>query len=158
MRSEIDAYIRDHGTKYTTDALRKQLIEAGFDPTEVEAALREAEAAGTPGAPRPSGAADVAWYLYFVCAVIGTGGALTLVSFLGQGSGGSDEVVFIAVNAIAYLGLGYVVARMVRAATSAFEIHGLGAVLLGIGLVPVFALLMFGTCVAALNLATGLGG
>ncbi|MGH2429699.1 MAG: hypothetical protein ACRDGV_12630 [Candidatus Limnocylindria bacterium] len=46
MRPEIEAYLREHGSKYTTEALRKQLIAAGHDPAEIDAALREMEARG----------------------------------------------------------------------------------------------------------------
>jgi hypothetical protein len=155
MRPEIEAYLREHGAKYTTDALRRQLIDAGHDPAEVDAALREAEATGTPKTPPHSGVTDVAWSLYFIGAVVGTGGVLLLLSLSATiGSGRVNVLLFIAVYAIAYLGLGYVVARVVRAAAAAFEIRGLGAVLLGIGLVPVYGFLMFGTCLAASNLAT----
>lgn len=44
MRPEIEAYLRRHGARYTTEALRSRLIGAGHDPTEVDAALRETEA------------------------------------------------------------------------------------------------------------------
>ncbi|MDP9468326.1 MAG: hypothetical protein M3P32_06250 [Chloroflexota bacterium] len=43
MRPEIEAYLRDNGAQYTTEALRKQLIHAGYDPAEIDAALLETE-------------------------------------------------------------------------------------------------------------------
>ena len=43
MRPEIDAYIREHGDRYTPEALRRALLEAGYQPTDVDAALREME-------------------------------------------------------------------------------------------------------------------
>lgn len=43
MRPEIEAYLREHGARYTTDALRRQLIHAGYDPAEIDVALRETE-------------------------------------------------------------------------------------------------------------------
>jgi hypothetical protein len=45
MRAEIDAYLRANGAKYTTKALRAQLIHAGHNPGEVDSALQETEAA-----------------------------------------------------------------------------------------------------------------
>ena len=48
MRPEIEAYLRENGAKYTTKALREQLIRAGHDSTEVDAALLETEAARAP--------------------------------------------------------------------------------------------------------------
>lgn len=43
MKPEIEAYLREHGTTYTSDALRKSLIAAGHDPADVDAAIREWE-------------------------------------------------------------------------------------------------------------------
>ena len=48
MRPEIEAYLRENGGRYTTKALRAQLIQAGHDAAEVDAALRETEAARAP--------------------------------------------------------------------------------------------------------------
>ena len=41
MKPEIETYLREYGDKYTTAALRSQLIEAGHTPEEVDAALSE---------------------------------------------------------------------------------------------------------------------
>jgi hypothetical protein len=43
VRPEIDAYIREHADRYTPEALRRALLEAGYVPAEVDAALREME-------------------------------------------------------------------------------------------------------------------
>jgi hypothetical protein len=48
MRREIEAYLREHGSRYTTEALRRQLIHAGYDPSEIDVALRETEVARGP--------------------------------------------------------------------------------------------------------------
>jgi hypothetical protein len=48
MKPEIEAYLRQHGGKYTTKALRKQLLLAGHDEAEVDEALRETEATRAP--------------------------------------------------------------------------------------------------------------
>jgi hypothetical protein len=48
MRPEIEAYIRKHGARYTTETLRRMLIGVGHDPVEVDAALRETEAVRGP--------------------------------------------------------------------------------------------------------------
>jgi hypothetical protein len=48
MRPEIEAYLRANGAKYTTKALRQQLINAGHDVAEVDAALQETEATRAP--------------------------------------------------------------------------------------------------------------
>jgi hypothetical protein len=48
MKPEIEAYLRDHGARYTSKALRAQLISAGHDPAEIDAALVETEPARAP--------------------------------------------------------------------------------------------------------------
>jgi uncharacterized membrane protein len=48
MRPEIDAYLQKNGSRYTTKALRAQLIHAGYDAAEVDAALQETEATRAP--------------------------------------------------------------------------------------------------------------
>jgi hypothetical protein len=48
MRPEIETYLRENGARYTSKALRQQLIRAGHDPAEVDAALQETEAARAP--------------------------------------------------------------------------------------------------------------
>ena len=39
MDPEIKRYLDAHGTTYTPEALRRGLLEAGYDPAEVDAAL-----------------------------------------------------------------------------------------------------------------------
>src|SRR6266566_5650903 len=39
----IRDYIREHGDRYTPEALRQTLLDAGYEPAEVDAALREME-------------------------------------------------------------------------------------------------------------------
>lgn len=48
MRPEIESYLRDNGAKYTTKALRQQLIDAGHDAAAVDAALQQTEATRAP--------------------------------------------------------------------------------------------------------------
>jgi hypothetical protein len=48
MKPEIEAYLREHGARYTTEALRSRLVAAGHDPGEVDAALQETEVARAP--------------------------------------------------------------------------------------------------------------
>jgi hypothetical protein len=41
MRPEIDSYLREHGGRYTREALRERLVAAGHPADEVDAALDE---------------------------------------------------------------------------------------------------------------------
>jgi hypothetical protein len=49
VNPEIKRYLDEHGATYTPEALRKGLLDAGYDPTEVDSALQawQAERAGT---------------------------------------------------------------------------------------------------------------
>src|SRR4029078_7278093 len=54
MKPGIRQHLEDHGSTYTPEALRKGLLEAGYDPGEVEAAVSgwnalEANATGAAG-------------------------------------------------------------------------------------------------------------
>lgn len=49
MRPEIERYLREHGERYTTEALRRGLLDAKFDPVEVDNALREWQVGQGPG-------------------------------------------------------------------------------------------------------------
>ena len=44
MNPEIKRYLDEHGATYTPEALRRGLLEAGYDPAEVESALGEWQA------------------------------------------------------------------------------------------------------------------
>jgi hypothetical protein len=48
VNPEIKSYLDEHGATYTEEALRRGLLDAGYDPAEVDAALKEwqASAAG----------------------------------------------------------------------------------------------------------------
>lgn len=48
MKPEIEEYLRSNGARYTSKALRQQLIYAGYDAAEVDAALQETESARAP--------------------------------------------------------------------------------------------------------------
>lgn len=50
MKPEIESYLREHGDRYTDEALRDQLLKAGHAPEEVDFALHE-RAAGRETAP-----------------------------------------------------------------------------------------------------------
>lgn len=49
MNPEIKRYLDEHGATYTREALRKGLLDAGYDPGEVDAALSGWNPADAPG-------------------------------------------------------------------------------------------------------------
>lgn len=49
MNPDIQRYLDEHGATYTPEALRKGLLDAGYDPAEVDAALAGWNPAESPG-------------------------------------------------------------------------------------------------------------
>jgi len=141
MRPEIEAYLRDNGARYTPQALRRQLITAGFEPAEIDAALKETEAARAPRFAETSALRSRFWLWAFLVNVATL--VLVLLVVL-QGDNASFTGVVAVVLGIALLiGLG---------------ISGLiGRALLGNGMavaliVPIIvAIVLGGTCAAMMG-------
>lgn len=55
MNPEIKRYLDEHGATYTPEALRKGLLDAGYEPAAVDSSLREWEAERIGNAPSPKG-------------------------------------------------------------------------------------------------------
>lgn len=51
MNPEVKRYLDEHGATYTEEALRRGLLDAGYDPAEVDAALNEWQALAAEPAP-----------------------------------------------------------------------------------------------------------
>ena len=48
MRPEIESYLHKNGARYTTKALRQQLLHAGYGEGEIDASLQETETQRAP--------------------------------------------------------------------------------------------------------------
>ena len=139
MKPEIEAYLREHGAKYTTEALRRQLIAAGHDAAEVEAALRETEAARAPQLSETLSTRRRFWR-WVIGLHIAAGAIATVWLLLGRTSPSYVGIALIILGLVLVIGL---------------TISGLiGRALIGRGLaaalvIPVIsALLIGGTCMA----------
>ena len=145
MRPEIEAYLRENGAKYTNEALRQQLIHAGHDPAEVDAAFREAEAARTQGLAATSGLRSRfrlwVWSLNIVGLVVAT-----IWAFQGPSRAYAGAVpIVLGVVLLIGLGISGLIGRGMLA-------RGLAAALV----VPViFTLILTGACMAMFGLPTG---
>lgn len=79
MKPELEAYLREHGATYAPQALRARLIAAGYDPVEVDAALREWQAGTTaPASAVPDRRRFWRWALALHAAVLAVIGVLSL--------------------------------------------------------------------------------
>lgn len=155
MDPKIDAYIRENREKYTGEAIRDQLIASGHDPAAVDEAIQRLGLAA-PAAPETAARPRVAgmsalvafgWLLFIVGGITGLLGMAMASSF---GSNGSLPIFLIG-----YVGIGLAIALLLQWAVPRFRIGGVWAALLGVALIPVFAGLMLGICVAAFAASRG---
>ena len=146
MRPEIEAYLGNNGAKYTTKALRQQLLRAGYDAAEVDAALQETEAARAPQFAQTRALSSRFWLWVWGLNIAGVVVA-TIWAFQGPSATYAAAAVPVVLGFFLLIGLG---------------ISGLiGRGMLGRGmavalLVPViFTLILTGACMAMFGLPTG---
>jgi len=139
MRPEIDAYLREHGAQYTTEALRRQLIHAGHDAAQVDTALREWEA-GRGAQLTETRTVSRRFWRWAIGLHLAAGVLASVWLLLGSTSGGYIGIALIILGLVLLIGL---------------SISGLiGRALIGRGMAaalvfPVIsALLIGGTCMA----------
>ena len=144
MDPRIADFIRDNRRRYTREAIRQQLIEAGHDPAEIDATWAALDA------PDPDEAAGEGFWGRFWLFLVGLNVAIFLlvvfatnmIASLTQGS-----FVLAIVLAIA-LAIGALIAWGIVAATGPTKLGRTTAMVVG-GVIPlIFALLIGGSCYA----------
>lgn len=145
MRPEIDAYLRSNGAKYTTKALRQQLIHAGYDAAEVDAALQETEAARAPQFKETRALRSRFWWAAIAINVVGLVVA-TIWAFQGPSAVYAGAVpIVLGFFLLIGLGISGLIGRSMLG-------RGMGMALL----VPViFTVVLTGACMAMFGLPTG---
>jgi hypothetical protein len=103
MRPEIEAYLREHVDQYTPEALRRELVAAGYDPGEVDAALREMD-----GIRSAAGSAKPTRWRFWLVALALHAAALAVAGiWIANSASGTYFGIIIIVLAVALLiGLG----------------------------------------------------
>jgi hypothetical protein len=139
MNPEIKSYLDEHGATYTPEALRRGLLDAGYDPIEVAAALSEWQAQAVDPA-RKVGDRRRFWRwafgLHAAVLLLITIASLVIGSFA---AGASGWLIVLAVVLLIGLGISGLIGRGV------VQGSGLAAALV----VPaISALLIGGTCLA----------
>jgi hypothetical protein len=148
-RDPIRDYILANRDRYTHEAIREQLIAAGHSAEDVDPTWDEL-AATEPRPSRLNGLAVFAVVLLVIGAAFGAFGALLVTSLNANYGNGTAGAQFFLLYAVLYLGIGSVLvlgASRIRASDAV-------QLVLGVLLVPVYIGLMFGTCVAAVNLTS----
>jgi hypothetical protein len=138
MRPEIDGYLRANGAKYTTEALRGQLIAAGHDPAEVDAAIAQFDAERSPALAQMKSTRSRFWWT--VLAVNAAGLVIaTIWAFQGASSTYAGAVpVVLGVAMLIGMGIFGLIGRALLG-------RGLAVALL---LPVIVAILLTGTCMA----------
>jgi hypothetical protein len=172
MDPRIDEYIRSNRATYTREAIRAQLVSAGHDLADVDAAWDRVEAGSAPSVlggwnPRPpdsrgsaldaSALPPFAMTLFLVGGIVGALGALLALGLQTSNGSGTYAVLVIVTYVVVYGGLGLGVVWLTRVAARRLAIRGVWAVLAGMALLPIFGFAMFGGCLAAFGVA-GAGG
>lgn len=147
MDPAIKRYLDEHGATYTHEALRKGLLESGYEPGAVDAALAAfaSERAAASAGRRPLRA--YVWSVFWIGAL----SVLGLVSVLFGVNRNPDKVLVIGFFGAAMLGgylvLGYVFAQwMSRRIVPRGAIGWVGAIVLA----PiVLFLIVYGACAAS---------
>jgi len=144
MHPEIKRYLDEHGTTYTPEALRKGMLEAGYDSSEVDAAIREWQVAGSSGGGRAdAGRSFARWAATLhVGALVATFGVLTVLKGI---DAAGTLLLGVGVLAVALL-IGWAISSIIGRAllpaagtAMALVVPAISAILLG------------GTCIALLN-------
>jgi hypothetical protein len=147
MDPEIKRYLDQHGATYTPEALRKGLLDAGYDPAEVDAALRAwdaREAAGSDAEDRRTFGRWALWlHLGSLLAVF-----LVLIAMKGTTAIGT------ALLGCAVLGVALVIGWAISSAIGRALLPG-GGVLIALVVPAISAIVLGGSCLALLSSAIG---
>jgi cation transport ATPase len=145
MRPEIEAYLQSNGARYTTKALRQQLIHAGYEAAEVDAALQETEAARAPRFAETRTVRRRFWLWVIGLNAVGLLVA-TIWAFQGPSRAYAGAVpIVLGLCLLIGLGISGLIGRSMLG-------RGMGMALL----VPlIFTVLLTGTCMAMFGLPTG---
>lgn len=148
-RDALRDYIRANRDRHTREAIREQLIAAGHSAEDVDRTWAEL-AATKPRSPRFNGLAVFAVVLLVMCAAVAAFGALLVLSLNSNMASGSAGTRFLVLYAVLYLGIGSAIVWLASRMRASDTVQ----LVVGVLLVPVYIGLMFGTCVAAVNLSS----
>jgi hypothetical protein len=148
MNPEIKRYLDEHGATYNRDALRSSLIQAGHDPTAVDAALGEWEAARAGAGP------DLEKRITFGRWAIGLHVAALLAVFILLVALKGTPAIGLALLGCAILGVALVIGWVISSMIGRALLPGAG-VIVALIVPAISALILGGTCFALLNAAVG---
>lgn len=111
--NEIDEYIEEHRESFTREALTEKLLEAGHDPSAIEAAwirIDRADAARATASGRPGSGT------YALAVLLGLGyGAACIAALVAVGMGGAVAVLMLVYVAAMIAAAAWSIARLLAA-------------------------------------------
>ena len=140
MRPEIEAYLRENGARYTTKALRAQLLRGGYEAPEIDAALEETEAARAPQLASAKALRSQFWGLAFVLNLV----VLVVVSAVVSDNSPYAGATFLVLGIAMLIGLG------ISGSIGSAFLTGRG-LLVALAVPAVAALILGGTCFAMMG-------
>ena len=141
MTPEIEAYLRKNGAKYTTKALRLQLLHAGYEASEIDAALQETDAARAPQFAGTQALRSRFWRWGFLLNAATLALVVAWVLIRGNGTWAVAVVVVLGIFLLIGLGISGLIGR-------AFLGRGLSVALIA----PIiFAVVLGGICAAGMS-------
>jgi hypothetical protein len=103
MNPQIKRYLDEHGATYTPEALRKGLLDAGYDPAEVDGALREWSASATAMPESQDRRTFRVWAVRFhVAALIGM--VVLLIALRGTQAAGTAGIAAVVLSIALLIG------------------------------------------------------
>jgi hypothetical protein len=146
MDPRIADFIRDNRKRYTREAIRQQLVDAGHNPADIDATWEMLHAPD----PDEAAVAGQGFWGRFWLYLIGLNVAVFLLVVLSTGALAFGGVVLAIVLAIA-LGIGALISWGIVAATGPAKMGRTTAMVIG-GVIPlIFAFLIGGTCYGLLG-------
>lgn len=145
MDQRIADYIRDHRGTYTREALTQQLLDAGYTREAIDATWAALDT------PDPDDTAGEGFWGRFFLILVGINVAVIVLVGLGTGSLFAPERVgLLGILAVA-LAIGALIAWGIVALLGPTKMGRATAMVIGIAIPLVFALLIGGTCYALLS-------
>lgn len=143
MNPDIKRYLDEHGATYTPEALRKGLLEAGYDPVAIDAAIQEWQAGRTGGSGSEDRRTFGRWALWLhIGALAATFAVLVLLKGV--------EAAGIILMGVGVLAVAMLIGWAISSAIGRSLLPGAGTTIALI--VPaVSAIALGGTCFALLN-------
>lgn len=150
MDPRIVDFIRANRQRFTREAIRQQLIEAGHDPAEIDATWAALDA------PDPDETAGEGFWGRFALFLIGLNVAVFALVVVASGLLGSlpQGGLWLAVTLAIALGIGALIAWAIVAAVGPTKLARTTAMTIGAVIPLLFALLIGGSCYA---LVAGIG-